>query len=73
MFRWLWYLVIALGMARLVRSLQAGPAWRGMPDFHPGGGSPHPSVPDDGEESAAFPADDVVDGEFEEIPARRRP
>ena len=72
MFRWLWYLVIALGVARLFRTIEA-PSRRRMPDFHPGGGSPHPSASEDPEERTAFSPDEIVEGEFEEIPARRRP
>ena len=71
MVRWLWYLLLALGMARLVRFLGA-PRER-MTDFHPGGGSPHPSAEPDLPENDAFPTADVVDGEFEEIPSSRRP
>ena len=73
MLRWLFYVVLALWVSRLIRLVQPrGPRSR-MTDFHPGRGAGHPPAPSPRAPDASFAGSEIVDGDYEDIPSSRKP
>ena len=73
MLRWLFYVVLALWVSRLVRLVQPRAPRGRVTDFHPGHGAGHPSPPSRPVRDAHFSDGEIVDGEFEDVPNGRQP
>ncbi len=71
MLRWLLYVVLAIWAARLARLVQPRSPRRPVKDFHPRGGEPDPGRGDRAGQESPFDADEIVDGEYEDIQAPR--
>ena len=67
----LFIIILAIGLLRLFQSRQKPVKQPPVSDFHPQGGALDPAVHTDGEAHPAFSSGEIVDGEFEEIPAPR--
>jgi len=72
MFRRLMLIVLALWLARL-SGLFRPPAKRPVSGFPPVDGGSHPGKGRDPAPIDTFSSADVVDGEFEDVPARKNP
>ena len=75
MLRWLFYVILALWVSRLVRMIQPrkdAPSPRRQSDFPPRAGEGHPSRPASAIRDGQFPAGEIVDAEYEDLPARPR-
>jgi hypothetical protein len=73
MLRWLFYVVLALWASRLIRLVQPRAPRGRMTDFDPGRGAGHPSTPSPRAPDASFTGSEIVDGDYEDIPSRRKP
>ena len=73
MLRWLFYVVLAIWAARLVRLVQPRSPQRPVKDFDPRDGASNPApTPRSGQETPFAPGE-IVDGDYEDVSAPPRP
>jgi hypothetical protein len=72
-FHRLLYLILAFWAARVLRGLASRGPGRKVSDFAPRDGGPHPSGAATDRRAGRFGPDDIVDGEFEDVPTPPRP
>jgi hypothetical protein len=67
------FLVLGIWVLRMVQSGLPRAKRSNSSEFHPQGGAADPAPDPMAEDSPAFSSEDIVDGEFEEIPGPRTP